>query len=666
MVGIDILDQDILQVAEETGKRVLQTLEESKGLENSIQQKDHTGNIESLATGWTGTVLFLLELHKATGENQYLEAADRLLGKLVEYGKSHPTLDYSLYTGRCGLIYVLIQRYLLDPSKQHILNECLELIKPANREYLHNNYTSDYLYDGRAGTLLVLVNLYQLTGMEFLLSYAREFFEKIVDNVEISAEGISWTTAFEYSAKPSCSFARGVAGIRYAFKQVANLFPREIIDSLIKRMDQYLAAGWIESICNWGDYQVRIEDNKDLERVKSLYIKRKQELLTPVGRLSWANGMMGVFCGLDEIEPGFASIAKLKIGQALNTPGFNNYDLVDGIAGWGLCLVNNGLQDEEMISLIKERICKQLQVQKSSGEVFSVSLLHGTPGLAYFLLKQANSDETTESVLLPFNNQHTKEKRTDPILVDGPRLVEKNLSNAFPGTVRLLNMGAPELLARYCSQEDRYTWSSSYKEFSDFIQGKIRQLVKAGLYERIIDIFQLEYKIFMLRKQEKRGAVELYLDGILRQENSLRKLNNPDEWLLRQKVRLSGKVTLINSRWNWSIVDEAMVILKEEKIRESYARNLEFPGRGFSIIAQVFNSREVDLLPLFTLMNILIESLRDGALVGDIIQEVSGYYCTVVLGKPNPGINFLKEMDSFLLINIRQLIHRSIVIFESW
>jgi hypothetical protein len=149
-------------------------------------------NAESLDSGCSGALLFLLTFYRQFPEQTYLELIDQGLKAVVQYCKSNRTNNYSLYTGRAGVAYVLLERYLLNPEPW-LLREALEMIRPANQVFLHSDYTSDYLYDGRSGTLLLLLELFQVSDEPFLLQYICDFTRILVFNCRMAKKGMYWT-----------------------------------------------------------------------------------------------------------------------------------------------------------------------------------------------------------------------------------------------------------------------------------------------------------------------------------------------------------------------------------------------------------------------------------------------------------------------------------------
>src|SRR6185437_11664576 len=193
---------------------------------------------ESIDTGVSGIALLLIDLYRYTGKEKYLNAADRLISSLLNHCKTHPNNDYSLYKGRGSVIYLLIMRYHTGGG-QSLIEECLDLIRPADKEYLHSAYTSDYLYEGRAGTLLLILNLYLISRESFLVDYMNNIFEKMLVNATLTDDGLSWNNREEVNLKAPCGFAHGTAGIVYVLKQLNHYCRHEGISFLIGEMERF-------------------------------------------------------------------------------------------------------------------------------------------------------------------------------------------------------------------------------------------------------------------------------------------------------------------------------------------------------------------------------------------------------------------------------------------
>jgi hypothetical protein len=195
-------------------------------------------NPENISTGYSGFLLLLIEFYEQSKEEKYLRPIKNAIEKLVTYCRENDTVNYSLYTGRAGVAYVLIRWYMITKDKG-LLDHAIEIMTPADKEYLHSRYTTNYLFDGRAGTLLVIMQLYLIAKENFLLKYIELFAHKIICDSVLGKEGIHWTSEEEINEKPSCSVANGTAGIKYVLSLLNKYLRNSDLQFIIAEIDRY-------------------------------------------------------------------------------------------------------------------------------------------------------------------------------------------------------------------------------------------------------------------------------------------------------------------------------------------------------------------------------------------------------------------------------------------
>jgi len=180
-----------------------------------------------------------IQLYRETGEKEYLDVVDETLAAWLDANKDRPVADHSLHTGRGAMIRVLLERYVLDNDPYYI-EAALHLIRPVAGEFLHSPYTTDYLSNGRAGVLLLLIELYRITAEPFLLGYIQEFVSKILSNAQLNEHGICWTATGELLLGPSPGFDQGAAGIQYALEIYSAYFDDETAGLVARSAGRYV------------------------------------------------------------------------------------------------------------------------------------------------------------------------------------------------------------------------------------------------------------------------------------------------------------------------------------------------------------------------------------------------------------------------------------------
>src|SRR6185437_5368511 len=182
------------------------------------------GSPENIDSGSSGILLFIIEVYRATGKEEFLQQARDLSEHLFFYCKETPSDDYTLFMGRSGLIYCLIRLYSLTKDKE-LLDRSLSLFESFDAETSGSEINSDDLYGGRAGVLLCLLNLFKITGESSIYTKLCEVLRQINQHAIWSREGISWENN---------------AGIAYVLRELAACFESSGLNFLIRQSEKYL------------------------------------------------------------------------------------------------------------------------------------------------------------------------------------------------------------------------------------------------------------------------------------------------------------------------------------------------------------------------------------------------------------------------------------------
>lgn len=628
-------------------------------------------NPENLESGASGNVLFLVELYRQTGEEKYLSTINKLVRELITYCEETPANNYSLYTGRGGVIYVLMQVYQLT-AEDYLLKECLNLIKPCNQEYLHSRYTSDYLYDGRAGTLLLLMNLYLLTQEEFLAEYMNQFANKIIANAKLSANGVHWSIGDEMNLKASCGFAYGTAGIRYVMKKLHYYCSDPVLDLVLHEIDRFTSSSWMSDYQNWGCFRKDILNYETLRRYKTSFMQDDALLFMPKDDLSWAYGTTGVlFSSLDKIGTRKYEAASDKLSAVVFDGSLRSVNLHGGLAGIGMYYLHtsNGLSDPELHNIQYELMDRISPEVNTDG-----GFLHSELGVVYFLLKTTNIVDRTENVLLPFANTH-KHKQQPGInpVVKLQDARKRLLTGNFPRTVYILEKIAPEVLSEYMNKPADAEPVSELARFIDFVSNKTAGKVTPAFHERVMDVFGLEKAKFEFSLTEKKTRLQTYLEEITFNDAILEKLNMPDEWLTSQHLRISDKIKMVDTKWDWSFLDD-FEPMKNKLVLERFIKNLTVAPKEFQYIFQLSGKQEVVEIFCNLAFQMTIQRFAEPNSIAQASAQIRYYIGSLnekaleslmyALGAASSTQQeFIKQIDNMVMDSVKPLIHRNILVF---
>ncbi len=331
---------DVLLKVEDLSNLILNStfeelIEISKKNNTKLDRCRHlvSSNLENIETGVSGFLLYLLEMYKFSGKDIYLEKAELLSKNTISYCEKTDTNDYSLYCGRSGLIYVLLQLYDVNKNAD-LLQVCENLIIPCENEFLESKYTSDYLYDGRSGTLLILNELFQLSESERIFEIINKFITKIFQNALFTEKGISWKATEEINLNNSCGFALGASGIQYLLIKMNIDFPNNHLDYIIKYIDKHKHSCWDEKHQSWLNFEKDIINSNVLNQFKRQYLDNDPMLYSPTNELNWSKGSIGILLSENQNKKIFFELNNDKIKNLQS-------NIYDGLSGIGLCLLQN-------------------------------------------------------------------------------------------------------------------------------------------------------------------------------------------------------------------------------------------------------------------------------------------------------------------------------------
>jgi len=170
----------------------------------------------NLYSGVSGTVLFFLEMNRATNDKKYLDeavrAADYLLADLAE------EKDMGLYTGVSGIAFVLEETYKLSGRKNDRDGVLLGLDKiragavKAGKGVEWTNVTD--IISGSSGIGLFLLYAARELNEPALVSLAGQAADRLIELGRPEGGGLKWAMSPDF-ARLMPNFSHGTAGVAY-------------------------------------------------------------------------------------------------------------------------------------------------------------------------------------------------------------------------------------------------------------------------------------------------------------------------------------------------------------------------------------------------------------------------------------------------------------------
>ncbi len=193
----------------------------------------------SLYYGNAGTLVFYLELYRATGERRFLERATAGARDLEVRAAASADLSSSLYSGRSGVAFALYEVYrasgdplLLEASRAafervHAVADKIAQEGGDGLRWLEPMPFSDSLGGGGLAEVLDVASGAAGIGLAFLyahengihpdtLAWARQVGDRLIEVAEPTAAGLQWQMVTEMPREWTApNFSHGTSGVAY-------------------------------------------------------------------------------------------------------------------------------------------------------------------------------------------------------------------------------------------------------------------------------------------------------------------------------------------------------------------------------------------------------------------------------------------------------------------
>lgn len=368
----------------------------------------------SIYSGSAGIILFLLQaakqLHTTSYDSVIIQAADVLMKKMQQ-----PTEFIAFISGRVGEIYVLneVFEHFKKPEYRQVVESSLKDIeKSIDRETI-NEYIN-----GRAGTVLALLQLYHRTPSDYLLRMIDALLGKIINGMYLADKGVYWDRSGN-NIKGLCGFSHGASGIAFMLLELGRYFHNPALFELAEEAFTYEDEWYSEEQMNWADWRKGIWDEKTKKEYQDAYEKNDIAFFTqPKYMNAWCHGAAGI--GLARIsayevfkkekyrDDALKAIARIEKDDPST---YRSYTLCHGGAGNAEThLLMYKITRDNQYLRYPQAIAQEISKKLKNNEIFlsgiaqaqeeDPSLFMGIAGIGYFLLRVMNPIHTP-SILCP-------------------------------------------------------------------------------------------------------------------------------------------------------------------------------------------------------------------------------------------------------------------------
>jgi hypothetical protein len=542
-IGEFILENSLFKVS-----KLLLHINKSKSFSN-----DDIKRSEDIDSGVCGIILFLIELNKIRPEPKFQKAILDAGADLINHCRTTSRLHYGFLKGRAGVCYTLI-RLSEATGEEKFLKYALELIKNESDNFIKSEFTTNRLYDGLSGLLLVLLCLYNIEQDYWIIERVNLCLDRIVSDFIITEQGIIWNKR-DRNIKPLNSFLFGSSGVAFTLIQVAEFFKDDQLLSMAKSIFAYEDVHWNDGLSHWPDFRKEIITGSDYLLHKSRYLSKDFDFFKiPLNTYDFAYGTAGLCLarlpllnGKDKDKDHFS---RLIVNGLSKIQDFKteNLSFVNGISGFGSLYLEASKYlsikpyNKKILEIADILINKEVSFQ-------DISLFYGVTGIGYFLL-QLSQPEDFASVLFPIIDRKKTHKESGMIRIRGPEYLAESLQVTFPQTFIILQIMHPEHYSEIVKQDH----SLICNETSNFITGFISTLKRTmpRKHNQLIwDIFDLESAKLRMFSETKSLSLN-HIRGIIKFEEKVRLLNMEEQELMFQSLVFDADSQIIKCKWNWA------------------------------------------------------------------------------------------------------------------
>lgn len=576
---------------------------------DQIKTKSSSRNKENIETGLSGYLLILIELYRVNKSSEILNKISNTKKIILKLCKTHTSNNYALYTGRSGAIYAFIKLFYITKDEK-TLDECIEILKSNGlNHYIQSLNTPIYFHNGLAGTLLVLLKLYELKNDEFLNEKINEIILKIISKSTFDENGVSWKNSIQNGEPNPCGFAFGAAGIFYTLNKIKNK-KSSLLNTYLNNIKNYIDSNWNEIDCIWENLEIEIFDKESFQYYYDKFNINPNFLMDiPRGKdLSWYSGIIGISISNPKKEFNLS-----KFFSILREKKLDEY-YPKQLVGFGYYLIENlnNEENKEQVNDLIEEITNYLLIYITSKKRdMRGGLMYGELGIILYFIKYQYPNNNHIDILFPFNEKFNTALDTKTI----DKQIFEICSSDFQKTISLLNF----------IDKDTFRNVDVFKrnELIEYIEKIMLTYKESKFYESLIDCFEYEKKIKAFLKEEV--SRKIYFKDLFNKKMTLDKLNVDIEKIKHSIIKKADDYLVIKTHWNWNLPIEIV------------SKNLESQKSDYKYLLK--NEKIYNL----TIDSMIFDSFSEQTTINNVYTQIK-FICTNMA--ENDLIQFIKSSGS--------------------
>jgi Lanthionine synthetase C-like protein len=550
-----------------------------------LHNYNHLTNIES---GIAGHILLLLEANTLSDNTDYIQFASELASKAIAIDAQNDSNDYSLYRGKFGLAYALIQLNEQQPDKKYT-NYAQTTIDTYVKLYRYYNTDID-LYNGKAGILLVMLHIlpYIETNGEFF-DCIHAILTACIARMSFTSSGIYWITA-KYQSAPLTDFFHGTQGLLFLFHRLYKQFPNPAFRHIATEAQRYMNARYNQEENGWMATAKKNDNKEDWLHWQQAFQNNKDDAFSDAVSPFISDGTAGIM------------LSKLLMQQPMNKL---NQRVIDSIFNYPFqeqenLSINKGLAGILLTQLIAAGLYPSIRKEKHKKISANITTLTAT----YLYQKEQQTNEQNNGLLngwagLAYVFCHALRNKTDislfpSISTELPDISPKTAYNAFqtPADEFILRSVAhifdrslelfdmDERVAIFRGYYHQYGYKLSLPRLKNAIVQYTAQFhpEKAAC---IKDVTTIEATLYHLKVNSKGNHFMQYIHDLCRMPKIEKLMNMADDSFSAKRLSFKPNVLLKKVKWDWTV---KTVMKKDDPtlIESNAARE---PGEVYALLA---------------------------------------------------------------------------------